>query len=201
MQAIDVLAFSHIGFAVTSIDEFRAGWGALLGIDDWLIREVGQPAGRVQLHGQPTTEPTITRVAFAKFKGTSLELIEPRGGPTGGADWLARHGPGMQHIGVWVRDLPTELERLDGLVEVTYSPATLRPEMAGRPVAATTSTTATTAAADPALRPPFWAFVEPVAAGAAWSLELLDAKFAADYRAYYGDHPFYPGDLPGTETL
>jgi hypothetical protein len=194
MQAIDVLGFSHIGFVVDSVDRFRSTWGALLGIDDWLVREVGQPGGRVQLHGELVEQPSRSRVAFAKFRGTALELIEPVKGQSAGADWLRASGPGMQHIGVWVRDLPTELKRLGDDIEVTYSAAVLHPALAARPVAATVSVS------EAPVRPPFWAYVEPVASDSGWALELLDAKFAADYRAYYGDNAYYPGELPGTSV-
>lgn len=195
MQAIDVLAFSHIGFVVGSVDQFRATWGALLGLDDWLVREVGQPAGRVQLHGEPVDQPTRSRVAFTKFRGTALELVEPIEGESAAAEWLRNSGAGMQHIGVWVRDLPTELKRLGDEVEVSYSAAILHPALAARPVAATVSTS------EAPMRPPFWAYVEPLTSDTRWSIELLDAKFAADYRAYYGDSPYYPGELPDTSAL
>jgi catechol 2,3-dioxygenase-like lactoylglutathione lyase family enzyme len=195
MRAVDVLAFSHIGFVVESVDRFRASWGALLGLDDWLVRDVGQPAGRVQLHGEPVDQPTRSRVAFTKFRGTSLELIEPVEGESGAAEWLRTSGAGMQHIGVWVRDLPTELERLGDQVEITYSAAALHPALAARPVAATVP------AGEAPARPPFWAYVEPLTSDTRWSLELLDAKFAADYRAYYGGNAYYPGELPGTSAV
>jgi catechol 2,3-dioxygenase-like lactoylglutathione lyase family enzyme len=195
MHPIDVLAFSHIGFVVENVDEFRATWGAILGLDDWLVREVGQPGGRVQLHGELVDEPTRSRVAFAKFRGTALELIEPIDGSSRAAEWLRTTGPGMQHIGVWVRDLPAELKGLGDEVEVSYSAAVLHPALAGRPIAATVATD------EAPIRPPFWAYVEPPASSTRWSLELLDARFAADYHAYYGDYAYYPGDLPGTRTL
>jgi hypothetical protein len=195
MQPIDALAFSHIGFIVESIDGFRATWGAVLGIEDWLIRDVAQPPGRVQLHGELVDHPSRSRVAFTKFRGTAIELIEPVEGRTGAAQWLRDNGTGMQHIGMWVRDLPSTLKALGDEVEVTYSAAVLHPALAARPVSATVS-----AAAAP-VRPPFWAYVEPLASHARWTLELLDAKFAADYRAYYGDNAYYPGELPGTSAL
>jgi hypothetical protein len=195
LPMIDVLAFSHIGFVVESIDEFRVTWGAMLGIDEWLVREVPQPGSRVQLHGELLEQPTSSRVAFTKFRGTSLELIEPVDGMSGGADWLQKNGAGMQHIAVWVRDLPTALARIGDEVEVTYSPALLHPALASRPVAATVTT------AGAPIRPPFWAYVEPLANTAGWTLELLDARFAAAYHEYYGDYPYYPGELPGTTTL
>lgn len=195
MRAVDVLAFSHIGFVVESVDEFRATWGALLGLDDWLVRDVGQPAGRVQLHGEPLDQPSRSRVAFTKFRGTALELIEPIEGQSGAAEWLRTSGAGIQHIGVWVRDLPKELERLGDEVEVTYSAASLHPALAARAVAAALP------AGEAPVRPPFWAYVEPLTSDTRWSLELLDAKFAADYRAYYGDNAYYPGELPDTSAV
>jgi hypothetical protein len=195
MRALDVLGFSHIGFVVESIDEFRVTWGALLGVEDWLVRDVAQPAGRVQLHGELIEQPSSSRVAFARLRGTAIELIEPIEGQSRAAEWLRVNGAGMQHIAMWVRDLPTELEHLDGEVDISYSTAVLHPALAGRPVAATM-----TASDEAPVRPPFWAYVEPLASQVRWTLELLDAKFAAAYREFYGDHPYYPGDLPGTST-
>ena len=195
MQAIDVLAFSHIGFVVESIDGFRATWGALLGFEDWLVRDVGLAAGRVQLHGELVDQPSSSRVAVGRFRGMAIELVEPVEGKSRAAEWLRGNGAGMQHIGVWVRDLRCELKRLGGDVEVTYSGAVLHPALASRPVAATVS------AGDAPARPPFWAYLEPLTSSLNCALELLDAQFAEDYRAFYGDAPYYPGELPGTSTL
>jgi hypothetical protein len=192
MEPIDVLAFSHIGFVVPSIARFRSSWGALLGIEDWLIREPALPPGGVQIHGDLIEEPSKARVAFAKFRGTALELIEPLEGPSPAATWLAAGAGGIQHIGVWVNDLARQLTRLREDIAVTYSAAALHPVLASRPVSATLSGVGETETL------PFWAYVEPFTTDVRWSLELLDAQFAADFRAYYGDRPFYPGELPGT---
>ena len=140
-------------------------------------------------------EPATSRVAFAKFRGTAIELIEPVTGQSRAAEWLRDHGADLQHVAMWVADLPAELANLDGDAEVTYSPAALHPALAGRPVAATVTGTG---AALP--RPPFWAYVEPLASQVNWTLELLDARFAAAYREFCGDYPYYPGDLPGSAT-
>lgn len=196
IQALDVLAFSHIGFVVPSVREFRETWGRLLGIEDWLEKEVTLPGGRVQIHGTRVLVPTANVIAFAKFGGTSIEIIEPLHEDTGAARWLREHGPGMQHIGVWVADLPTELAKLDGNYAVTYSPASLLPELADRPASAMV-------AVDDAapVRPPFWAYLEATESTAGWNVELLDAKFEWAYREAYGDYVFYPGDLPGSRPF
>jgi hypothetical protein len=193
---LDILAFSHIGFVVPSVREFRDSWGTLLGIGDWLEKEVELPAGRVQIHGEPVLVPTANVIAFAKFGGTSIEVIEPRHDDTGAARWLREHGPGMQHIGVWVEDLPTELAKLGGNYAVTYSPVSLIPELADRPASAMVEV-------DPSapVRPPFWAYLETTSATAGWNLELLDAKFEWAYREAYGEYVFYPGDLPGSRPF
>lgn len=196
VRSLDILAFSHIGFVVPSVREFRDTWGALLGIEDWLEKEVELPAGRVQIHGERVLVPTANVLAFAKLGGTAIELIEPRHDDTGAARWLREHGPGMQHIGVWVADLPTELAKLDGDYAVTYSPASLLPELADRPASAMVELDGSAPA-----RPPFWAYLEPTAATAGWNLELLDAKFAWAYRESYGDYVFYPGELPGSRSF
>jgi catechol 2,3-dioxygenase-like lactoylglutathione lyase family enzyme len=193
MRSLDVLGFSHIGFVVRSVEEFRATWGTLLGIDDWLVRDTAQTAGLVQLHGELIERPSASRVAFARIGGTAIELIEPVTGRSRAAEWLRTHGAGLQHVAMWVNDLPAELARLDGDAEVSYSPAALHPALAARPVAATV-----TGADAPLPRPPFWAYVEPLASEVNWTLELLDARFAAAYREFYGDYPYYPGDLPGS---
>lgn len=197
MPSFDILEFSHVGFVVASIDEFCASWGALLGVDRWTGQEATQQPGIFQLHGELVTEPVRTRVAYARVGGLPVELVEPGDGPSRAAEWLAAHGSGLQHIAMWVRDLPAELARLDGQAEVSYSPAALVPALASRPVAAAV----TAAPGQVAPRPPFWAYLEPRAGQPVnCTLELLDARFAHAYREVYGDASYYPGDLPGAAT-
>jgi catechol 2,3-dioxygenase-like lactoylglutathione lyase family enzyme len=202
MPPFDVLEFSHIGFVVASIDEFRASWGAVLGADHWQCREATLAPGSVQLHGDLVTRPARTRVGYARIGGLPVELIEPGDGPSRAAEWLAAHGAGLHHLAMWVRDLPAELERLAGQAEVSYSPAALVPALASRPVAAAVTAAAERVSETVAVpRPPFWAYLEPLAGQPLYcTLELLDARFARDYREYYGDAPYYPGDLPGAFT-
>lgn len=192
--ALDVLGFSHIGFVVPSLREFRGTWGALLGIDDWQEMEVELPAGRVQLCGERVMVPTASVIGFARFGGTAIEVIEPRHDDTAAARWLRDHGPGIQHIAVWVQNLPAELAKISGDYAVTYSPASLIAELADRPASAMV-------AVEPSTRPAFWAYVEPIAATAGWNLELLDANFERTFRESYGNYVFYPGDLPGSRPL
>jgi hypothetical protein len=175
---------------VESIEGFRQSWGPILGLDEWVVREAELPAHEVQLHGGVLNHRIITRVACTRFAGTALELLEPVSGASATQDWLEQNGEGLQHVAVWVRDLPSALDRLEGRIDVTYSPANLRPELASRPVAAVAGASAIGDDSG------FWCYAQPLSAGSLWSLELLDTKFAEDFRAYYGNSVYYPGELP-----
>jgi len=191
-DALDVVAFSHVGLIVKSIESFQRTWGALLGLDEWRVLDAEMPGGEIQLHGEVLPDAVVTRVACTRFRGTAIELLQPVAGTSATSDWLAEHGDGLQHLAFWVNDLAASLDRLDTEVDVTYSPASLHPRLAHRPVSATAVVT------DPPAAAPFWTYAEPQGMKARWTVELLDVGFASDFRAYYGDNVFYPGDLPGT---
>ena len=188
---LDILAFSHIGFAVRSIAAFQATWGRTLGISEWVVHEESAPGG-IQLHGSDAG-PLAVRVAFARLAGTSLELIETSQGRTHHLEHLERSGSGLHHIAFWVRDLPTELAKVGDLgLEIVMSPSSLRPELRDRPVSATVG-----APADAIDIPRFFAFLDTTEGDRHFTLELLDAKFADDYRKLNGSAPYYPGELAG----
>jgi hypothetical protein len=189
---IQLREFSHIGIVTPSVDDFRQRWSAALEIGQWVQRDVPQPPGRVQLLGDRIDEPTSNRIAFTRVAGLPIELIEPLEGRTSAARWLETHGPSIQHVGFWVDDLAGQLARLGSDVHITYSPASLVPALADRPVSALL---APDSAAD--VRPPFWSYLQLAPVGReGWELELLDAEFEGAYREYYGDFAYYPGDLP-----
>jgi len=188
---LDILAFSHIGFAVRSIEEFQATWGRTLGISEWGVHDE-EASGGIQLHGTDTGLLKV-RVAFARLAGTSLELIETREGRTHHLEHLERSGSGLHHIAFWVRDLPTELAKIEDLgLEIVFSPASLRPGLRDRPVSAVM-----TSSTDAFQIPKIFAFLDTLQGDKHFTLELLDARFAADYRKLAGGLPYYPGELAG----
>ena len=188
-QPLDILAFSHIGFAVESVAEFAETWGAALGIPTWHTYEAASSGG-IQLHGSDSG-PVVVQVAFARLGGTSLELIETKVGRTHHREHVEGRGAGLHHIAFWVRDLATELAKAPSLgLEVVTSPSRLRPELRDRPVSAIVQDPGTVGI------PEYFAFLDTVRGSSHFGLELLDAKFAEDYRAMNGPHPYYPGDLP-----
>ncbi len=174
-----LLGLSHIGFAVPSIDEFRGSWGALLGITDWLVRDLPQPAGKLQLRGQ-VQPAAFSRAAFARLANTAIELVEPHTGDTRTSAWLAEHGPGIHHLAFWVGNLTEAIAALGERVEVSYSPIGV--------LAAFTSGTVP----EELLPDAFWAYTEHVGARVPWCLELLDVRGAGTVRAAFGDYLLYP---------
>jgi methylmalonyl-CoA/ethylmalonyl-CoA epimerase len=183
-----LLGLSHVGFAVRDIDEFRATWGAVLGIEDWLVREVPQTPGTIQLRGQ-VQPAAFSRIAFARVADTAVELVEPHEGATRKSVWLDERGPGIHHLAFWVEDLPAAIRALGDRVAVTYSPVGLHPDLAvlatGAPAAGLEATGATLPAG-------FWAYLEHTAARVPWCIELLDVRGADIMRATFGEYLRYP---------
>lgn len=192
-RSLSILGFCHLGIVMPDIDAFFDSWGALLGIDDWMTRITDQPGGQYQLHGEVIEEPTASRVAFFQFKGVAIELIQPRFGRAASAEWLRENGPGVNHIAMWVDDLPAQLERVSDVSRITYAPVVLDGDKTRRPLTAHVDHMPDQVAALP-----FWAYIEPLVNPANIALELLDARLAQAFRDRFGAHAFYPGDLPGT---
>jgi hypothetical protein len=131
------------------------------------------------------------RVAFARLGGTSLELIETKVGQTHHREHLERRGAGLHHVAFWVRDLATELAKAPSLgLEIVTSPSQLLPALRDRPVSAIVHDHGGVAI------PQYFAFLDTMSGSTHFGLELLDAKFADDYRALNGPYPYYPGELP-----
>lgn len=196
MTELRLLGLSHIGFAVRSIDEFRDTWGVLLGITDWLVRELPQPDGTLQLRGR-VQPPAFSRAAFARLADTAIELVEPHTGHTRTSAWLAERGPGIHHLAFWVDDLPAAIAALGEQVEVSYSPVALLHPALGKPTSGALTSGALTIGALPERLLPaaFWAYTEHTGARVPWCLELLDVRSAATVRAAFGDYLLYPPSL------
>jgi hypothetical protein len=178
----------HVGFAVRSIEEFTRTWGAVLGVGDWLVRDLSQDDGRLQLHGE-LVGPSRTRVAFARLADIAIELVEPRHGRTRTSAWLDERGPGIHHLAFWVEDLDRAVAALGDRAEVTYSPAGRRPGM-GPPAQAVARGRG--APPVPSDGPGSWLYAEAGGAKVPWCVELLDVREADAVRAAFGDHLLYP---------
>ena len=64
MSGLDlgICGFSHVGFAVPSVEQFAETWGSVLGIDNWSTHEESASGG-VFVDGAPPA-PLHVKVAF-----------------------------------------------------------------------------------------------------------------------------------------
>ena len=184
VQAASLLTFSHFGVAVESIDAFKQTWGALFGIEEWSEADAELPGDMVEVYGE-VQPPIRSRVAFAKFAGIAIELIQPVVGRPHAAHYLEAHGEGLHHIAFWVPDLLTEIDKLEpDMFEVVYAPKSVGRKDAGEPIGAVVS-------GDMPSLPPYFSYIERTGARTL-TVELLDAKYVDRYRCLYGDGVLYP---------
>jgi catechol 2,3-dioxygenase-like lactoylglutathione lyase family enzyme len=85
---------SHLGWVVRDVDATAAAWRALgvTNIRDGGVQELPGVASR------GTTVTVRVKKAFASFGNGTIEWIQPLNGGTTYADFLARHGEGVQHV-------------------------------------------------------------------------------------------------------
>ncbi|MFG1949059.1 VOC family protein [Nonomuraea sp. NPDC048826] len=192
MTDLGLLNLCHVGIAVPSIEEFTRTWGALLNVPGWLVKEIEQPAGLLQLHGE-RQGPSRSRIAMARLADTAIELVEPLEGHTRTSAWLETRGPGIHHLAFWVADLDRAVAALADHADITYSPAARRsPDSPGGPVSAVARGRGPLPLGHQAQDPGFWLYAEPRGPQASWCLELLDARRADVVREAFGDHIVYP---------
>lgn len=96
---MQVSGIHHIGVAVSDLDEALSTYEQLFG-------------GRLEARERM---PSQGAEAAALIVGDSrVELLAATGDDTPVGRFLARRGPGMHHIAYEVRDIASELARLDG---------------------------------------------------------------------------------------
>lgn len=97
----------QICVVVENLDEAMKRYSDLLGIGPFLIYSVDSTELGVTREGQPTDYKV--RVGMAKLGGAVLELLENIRGQTIWKDFYDKHGEGMHHIGLFVRNYPVAL--------------------------------------------------------------------------------------------
>jgi 4-hydroxyphenylpyruvate dioxygenase-like putative hemolysin len=183
---IEVAAFSHVGFAVDSAQEFMRTWGAAL-CESW-TSHVEEADGGVVVDGVDHGPLQVT-VAFTRIANLPVELIETTRGVTTHSRWVDSHGPSLHHLAFWVDDLAASVARAReaGMVVAMAPGGTAQlvsaPEGSG-PGLVTPQGSGSI--------PDFFAFLELPGAHTRWVLELLDASAAPAYREANGDYPCYP---------
>jgi methylmalonyl-CoA/ethylmalonyl-CoA epimerase len=180
---LEVIAFSHVGFAVRSVEDFRSSWGAALGISEWLVHREEIPDG-LRLHGE-LIGPVAANVAYGRCGGVVLELIETYEGRTHHLEHIESRGAGLHHLGFWVRDLAAELEKIDQLgLEVVMAPPSSPVPLTGRPVSAVLpdASRVPEALESASGMVPLVSFLDTILGNAHFALELMDARFAPYYQ-------------------
>jgi len=84
---------SHLGWVVRDVDATAAAWRAL-GVTD--MREAGVEEFPVIHRGKAVT--ARVKQIFARFSNGTIQWIQPLNDGTAYADFLARHGEGVQHV-------------------------------------------------------------------------------------------------------
>jgi methylmalonyl-CoA/ethylmalonyl-CoA epimerase len=94
------------------VHEAIARHDALLGDGEWLVVENGPE----NLHGLHVRgEPAAFRMRLAlRGRDPQLELLQPLEGDDILAEWLARRGEGLHHIGILVDSIDETIERMHG---------------------------------------------------------------------------------------
>ena len=95
----------QIGYAVRDIDETIRRYREINGdISDFKSFEVTLDAsGNYLYEGRPSR--CRLKIAVASANGIDFEFIQPLEGQHPSADFLAKHGEGINHLGLYLKDL------------------------------------------------------------------------------------------------
>ena len=103
----------QLGIVVRDIEASMKHYWNVLGIGPWKVYTNGPPPLRnVTYYGRPASYRV--RVALAHTESMVYELIQYLEGDSIHRDFLASHGPGIEHVGIYVPDLEVPLARLRG---------------------------------------------------------------------------------------
>lgn len=99
---------AQVAFVVEDLDATVERYHRTFGIGPWHFYTYGKPlVKRMSYYGQPCEYRM--RIALSYFGPMRVEFIEVVEGPSVYADFVSRHGYGMQHLGVLVADMDTAL--------------------------------------------------------------------------------------------
>jgi catechol 2,3-dioxygenase-like lactoylglutathione lyase family enzyme len=98
----------HVGMVVHNVEAVADAYGRALGVPTWARYEVTFPA----VPWDAGTTDARLAVALGKAAGTTFELIQVIEGECVQGRWLAEHGEGVHHLGLWVPDLRAAIEQM-----------------------------------------------------------------------------------------
>lgn len=94
----------QVGMVVRDLRQAMAHYVNVLGIGPWRVYTYGPSLVRRRILRNEPGEFELY-LAFCQTPTVMLELIEPRGGASLHAEFLAKHGEGIHHYGMFVPSL------------------------------------------------------------------------------------------------
>jgi len=103
---------THIGIVVRDIEASANAYADVFGVEvpKWNLTEPEEKA-KTRYKGEPTQGQA--KLAFFKFQNTTIELIEPVGGPSTWKDFLEEKGEGVHHIAFKVKGMDSQIALLE----------------------------------------------------------------------------------------
>lgn len=99
----------QLGFVVGDVKQTIKNYYHSFGIANWHLYTYGPPLlTMMQYHGKPFEYKA--RIALSYLGQTRIEIIENLEGDTIYTDFIAKHGYGLQHLGIYVNDIEKALE-------------------------------------------------------------------------------------------
>ncbi len=93
----------QIGIVVRDLERAMGVYLERYGIGPWEVFDMNpDTVGELEKDEQPVEH--AMRVALTMVGDVQWELIEPVSGPSIYSEWMERHGEGIQHLGLGVRD-------------------------------------------------------------------------------------------------
>lgn len=99
----------QLGFVVENIDAKIQAYYTNFGIGNWDIYIYEAPLLSF-MHYYGRSVYYSFKVALSYFGNTRIELIEPLKGETIYADFIEKHGYGLQHLGIYVEDINSVIQ-------------------------------------------------------------------------------------------
>lgn len=102
-------SIGQLGFVVEDVDTLIRDYYNKFGIGNWKIYTYGPSLlSFMTYNGEPTQYSS--RIALGYLGTTRVELIQPLEGHTIYTDFIAKHGFGLQHLGIYVQDIKKEIK-------------------------------------------------------------------------------------------
>ena len=107
-----VTRINQVAMVVRDLDATVRDYWERLKIGPWAIMTFEPPDVRDMTYRGKRQDYRM-RIAFAMCGDLQLELIQSLEGPNIYEDFMAEHGEGMHHVGIWVDDLDAAVKELE----------------------------------------------------------------------------------------